>query len=48
MAIGWLPTLMGFPGRPVAVLTGVTIPQLCQLTTKAIAPSGVIAMAAGP
>ena len=46
MASGPAPTLIAGPGLLVAVLIGVTVPE-ARLTTKAVVPSGVIAMASG-
>src|SRR5215469_5338762 len=43
---GSSPTRIALPGLLVAVLIGVTVPEL-SLTTYAVFPSGVIAMATG-
>src|SRR5581483_1409416 len=40
MAVGLVPTAIGVPAAPVAVVTGVTVPS-SPLTTSAVAPSGV-------
>src|SRR6185437_15204157 len=46
MARGLDPTRIGRPARRVPVLTGVTVPEP-RLTTYAVRPSGVSAMASG-
>jgi hypothetical protein len=46
MDMGYLPTVIGGPAVPLAVVIGVTVPEVV-LTTYTVLPLGVMAIAAG-